>query len=74
MKGGTVIGYIIEEGKGSISDRSQPIELFKDKKYNANYYIDNQVIPAVMRILKELGVKKSDLKYAGKQSELGKWT
>ncbi len=74
VKGGTVIGYIIQEGRGSISDRSIPIELFKDKKYDADYYIDNQVIPAVMRVLKELGVRKNDLKYAGKQSELGEWT
>jgi len=73
VKGGTVIGYIIKEGRGSISERSQPIELFKGKKYDSNYYIDNQVIPAAMRVLKELGVKKRDLKYAGKQSELEKW-
>ncbi len=74
VKGGTVIGYIITEGRGSISDRSQPIELFKGKGYDSNYYIDHQVIPAAMKILKELGVKKNDLKYAGKQSELNRWT
>ncbi|MFW5902658.1 MAG: DNA-directed DNA polymerase [archaeon] len=73
IKGGTVIGYIIEEGRGSISDRSQPIELFKGRKYDSNYYIENQVLPAAMRILKELGVKENNLKYDGKQSELEKW-
>ena len=73
VKGGTVIGYIVEEGRGSISERSQPIGLFEGKKYDSNYYIDNQVIPAAMRVLKELGVKKNDLKYEGKQSELEEW-
>ncbi len=71
---GTVIGYVIKEGNQSISQRAQPIQLVKNKDYDSNYYIDNQVIPATMRILKELGVKESDLKNSGKQSELGKWT
>jgi len=74
VKGGTVIGYIITEGSGSISERSQPIELFQGTRYDANYYINNQVIPAAMRVLKELGVKENNLKYKGKQSELNKWT
>ena len=55
----------------SISDKAMPAELAKD--YDAGYYIDHQVIPAVLKILKELGVRKEDLLFGGKQSSLGDW-
>ncbi|NYZ76613.1 DNA polymerase [Candidatus Micrarchaeota archaeon] len=55
----------------SISDKAMPIELAKD--YDADYYIEHQVIPAVLKILKELGVKKEDLLLGGKQASLGDW-
>lgn len=74
VNAGTVIGYVIKKGTGSISERAYPIQLFEGKDYDINYYLDNQVIPAAMKVLKELGVKESDLKNVGKQSELGKWT
>ncbi len=38
--------------------------------YDPEYYINNQVIPAVMRILKELGINEQDLKAIGSQKKL----
>lgn len=68
---GSLISFIITRRGNSISDKAMPAELAKD--YDANYYIEHQVIPAVLKILKELGVKKDDLLLGGKQSSLGEW-
>jgi len=58
---GSVIGFVIERGKGSISERAQPIEFANLKNVDTNYYINNQILPASLRILKVLGVKEEDL-------------
>jgi len=68
---GSLVGYIITRTGNSISDKAMPADMAKD--YDAGYYIDHQVIPAVLKILKELGVKKEDLLFGGKQSSLGDW-
>lgn len=49
---GSVIGYIIQKGSGSISERAYPVELADASKIDINYYIENQVIPTAMRILR----------------------
>ncbi len=70
---GSVLEYVVVKGSGSISDRSIPVQLLGKKEYDADYYINNQILPAVMKILRELGVKEEDLKFDGEQSGLGKW-
>jgi len=55
--------------KSSVSDKAEVVEYAKD--YDADYYIDHQIIPTVLKILKELGVEEEDLKRGGKQSGLG---
>jgi len=62
---GSVIGYVITTKGKSISDRAELIEFAKD--YDPSYYIDNQVLPSVMKILKELGFDEYELKHGGKQ-------
>ena len=54
--------------KASVSDKAEVLELATD--YDADYYINHQIIPSVLRILKELGVSEHDLKMEGKQSTL----
>lgn len=49
---GSVIGYIIQKGSGSISERAYPIELAEPSKIDIDYYIENQILPTAMRILK----------------------
>jgi DNA polymerase I len=53
----------------SISEKAEVLEYAKD--YDADYYINHQIIPAVLKILKELGVEEEDLKRGGKQQGLG---
>ena len=61
---GHIIKYIITKGQGSISDRAMLIEEVEkaDKPYDAQYYIDHQVLPAVEKIFEVLGYTKDELK------------
>jgi DNA polymerase I len=68
LEKGSVIGYVITKTGKSISDKAQVVELAKD--YDPNYYIDNQVLPSVLKILKELGYTEDDLKFKGEQKGL----
>lgn len=67
---GTLIGYIIVEGPGSISDRAIPIELYNNRPYDANYYIEHQIIPAVLPIFETLGYSEKDLRKGTTQRTL----
>ncbi len=58
---GTIVQYIIVKGKGPISQRAVPYEYSEGKEYDRDYYINNQLIPAVLRIMGPLGYTKSDL-------------
>ncbi len=68
---GAVIGYVITRKGKSISEKAQVAELAKD--YDPDYYVENQVLPAVLKILGELGVKADDLKTNSSQKALGEW-
>ena len=68
VKIGDVIGFVIEKGKAPISERARiPEEV---KEYDPNYYIDNQVLPPVLRIMESIGISKDELKNDKKQSTL----
>jgi DNA polymerase I len=64
-----IIGYIITKHGNTISDRAELEGMAKD--YDPEYYINHQVIPATMKILKELGFDEEELKGLGKQKKLG---
>jgi DNA polymerase I len=71
---GMIIAYIEAKGPGSISERAIPVDDFKGMKYDADYYVENQVLPAVMRIMEVLGYREDDLRFEReKQSKLGKF-
>ncbi|MEM4554319.1 MAG: DNA-directed DNA polymerase [Candidatus Anstonellaceae archaeon] len=65
---GSVIGYVVTRRGASISEKATIAELATD--YDSNYYIQNQVLPAVMKILQELGYSEDDLKFGGEQTGL----
>jgi DNA polymerase elongation subunit (family B) len=67
---GSVIGFVITRGKGSISDRAEPVEDVKPKQYDPEYYIGHQIIPASMRVLKALGITEQELLSGKKQKKL----
>lgn len=58
---GTIIQYIIVKGKGSISQRAVPYEYSEGYEYDKDYYINNQLIPAIERIMYSFGYTKKDL-------------
>jgi len=66
---GETIRYVITEGDGRISDRAEIIKFATN--YDSDYYIENQVLPAAMRVLKVLDYAEDDFLTKGKQTSLG---
>jgi DNA polymerase, archaea type len=70
---GSIIRYVIVKGKSPISHRAEPIEDTANMTYDPDYYIDNQVLPAVSRIMNGLGYSTEEIAELGqkhKQSSL----
>jgi DNA polymerase elongation subunit (family B) len=67
---GSIIRYIVIKGKGPISQRAEPLEDANVANYDPNYYIDNQVLPAVSRIIDSLGYSQDEIVHQEKQSSL----
>ncbi len=65
---GATIGYIITKDGNSISEKAEIEETAKS--YDPDYYINHQVLPATMKILKELGFSEEELKGTGSQRRL----
>ncbi len=68
---GAIIGYIITKKGKTVSEKAELIDFAAD--YDSEYYIDHQVLPAVMKIIGELGYTEEDIKYSGKQGSLSDW-
>lgn len=66
---GSIISYVLSRSGKTISEKATPLELATD--YDADYYINNQLLPAVMKIMKELGYDEYSMKVGGKQTGLG---
>jgi len=73
---GSMLSFIVTKGKekASISDKAELEEYVEEGNYDSEYYIENQVIPAVIKIMIELGYTKEDLIAGGKQTGLGNWS
>lgn len=71
IKIGSIIGYIVTKAGKGISEKAELAQFARD--YDAEYYINNQIIPAVLKILGELGYREEDIKYLGRQSTLEGW-
>jgi DNA polymerase I len=70
IKRGSIIRYVVVKGREPISKRAVPIEDAKISNYDPNYYIENQVLPAVGRIIESLGYSVQDILHKEKQSSL----
>ena len=73
IKVGDIIGYIIVKGTKSISERAKLPEEVDIEDVDVNYYIDNQILPPVLRIMEAVGVSKNELKKEGAQLTLDKF-
>lgn len=63
---GSKIGYVIVKGTNKLSERAEPYFLVKDNsRIDISYYIDNQIIPSAMHVLKVFGIKEDSLKSGG---------
>lgn len=69
---GQTIRYVITPGAGSISDRARIVE--EANRYDSTYYIENQVVPAALRILKTFDYTAADLLEKGTQTGLDAFT
>jgi len=62
ISAGTMIGYIVVEGKGLIREKAKTVDEVEEQqlKPDAEYYIHHQVIPAVDRVLDVLNVSEEE--------------
>lgn len=67
---GSIIRYVVVRGREPISKRAVPIEDADISQYDPYYYIDNQILPAVSRIIEAVGYPKEDIIHKEKQSSL----
>ena len=67
----TTVDYVITRGGKGISDKAELTKFAEN--YDADYYIDNQVIPVALRVLKVFGYTQDELKGKGRQSGLGQF-
>jgi DNA polymerase I len=70
---GMIIGYVITSGRGLISHRAAPAELVTMDDVDPEYYIENQIMPAVLRIIESMGYSKDYLKDGMKQESIKRW-
>lgn len=70
---GTLIEYIIVKGTGLIRDRAKLPEEVKMGDYDASYYLNNQILPAISSIFAVLGYKEEELVGEESQIKLGEF-
>lgn len=68
---GSLIEFVVTKGAGRIRDKVKLVDEVKPEDYDADYYIDHQIIPGVERIFSVLGIKKEEILSIGSQSKLG---
>ncbi len=67
---GSMIRFVVTQGSDIIRNRSKLPDEVHDDEYDANYYINNQVVPAVERIFAVLGNSKEELLESREQKKL----
>ncbi|MEM1550163.1 MAG: DNA polymerase domain-containing protein [Candidatus Methanomethylicia archaeon] len=67
---GDKVGYIISIGTGKLYERAIPYMLASKDQLDVEYYISNQVLPAVSRILEVFGVREEQIMSLGKTKTL----
>ncbi len=65
---GMIIPYIITSKPGKISEKAEIY--YEAKDYDIDYYINNQVLPAALRVLNAVGITKEELLSGKKQKTL----
>ncbi len=71
---GSLLSFIITKNGKTISEKAELEEFVNQGEYDSDYYIKNQILPAVIKILRELNYSEEDLIQGGKQTGLGAWS
>lgn len=71
VSAGFMIRYVVVKGAGRIREKAKLPEECKQDEYDGEYYVTNQVLPAVERIFDVFGVTVEDLSSKTKQKSLG---
>lgn len=58
---GDKVAYLITKGQGPLFKKAKPYNRVKPEEIDVEYYLDNQVKPAAMRILERFGVNEKQL-------------
>ncbi len=67
---GSIMRYVVVKGKSPISQRAEPVEDVDISDYDPTYYIENQVLPAISRIIEAIGYSASEVMHQERQSSL----
>lgn len=70
---GTIIRFVICRGKGRIGERAKLPQDVTADDYDPEYYIENQVLPAVQKIFEALGYNLEQILTEKSQSSLSKF-
>lgn len=68
---GSIIKFVVVKGKGKIRDKVRLLEETAQEDYDGEYYINNQIIPGVERILETVGFNAEELASGEGQAKLG---
>jgi len=58
---GDKVAYLIVKGRGSLFKKTRPYNQVKPEDVDVDYYVENQVKPAAMRVLERFGVNERQL-------------
>jgi DNA polymerase I len=58
---GDKVAYVIVKGKGALFQKARPYRRVKPEDLDLEYYVENQVKPAAMRLLEGFGVTQRQL-------------
>ncbi len=67
---GMIVEYIIVKGSGLVRERAKLVHEVKEAEYDANYYLNNQIIPVVLPIFAVLGYSEENIFSETKQEGL----
>ncbi len=73
VEAGAIIEYVITAEGKLIRDKAKLPSEIKNNEYDPNYYINNQVLPAVETIFQVMGFKKQDITSHKSQSGLNEF-
>ena len=66
---GDIIDYVICEGEGKLKDKARVPTECDSNEYDAEYYVNNQIIPAVEGLLSLVKIDPARFNYDGKDQE-----